>query len=182
MDTSGSGRRRHRSWPETLKREIVAASFEPGSSVSLVARRYDLNTNQLFSWRKQQREELALAEARASGAAAMIVHLKLMIAKLRRDQYGQSSERGRKVIDQLELQLEEAEVDAAERSVVTEPATPGSAVQGFTRRRPVRAPLPAHLPRERVVIPAPCACPACGGKLSKLGEDVTAVLGGGLRC
>jgi len=83
----------------------------------------------------QQREELALAEARASGAAAMIVHLKLMIAKLRRDQYGQSSERGRKVIDQLELQLEEAEADAAERSVVTEPATPGSAVQGSTRRR-----------------------------------------------
>ena len=124
----------------------------------------------------QQREELALAEARASGAAAMIVHLKLMIAKLRRDQYGQSSERGRKVIDQLELQLEEAEADAAERSVVTEPATPGSAVQGFTRRRPVRAPLPAHLPRERVVIPAPCACPACGGKLSKLGEDVTETL------
>ena len=106
----------------------------------------------------------------------MIVHLKLMIAKLRRDQYGQSSERGRKVIDQLELQLEEAEADAAERSVVTEPATPGSAVQGFTRRRPVRAPLPAHLPRERVVIPAPCACPACGGKLSKLVEDVTETL------
>jgi transposase len=45
----------------------------------------------------QQREELTLAEARASGAAAMIVHLKLMIAKLRRDQYGQSSERGRKM-------------------------------------------------------------------------------------
>ena len=124
----------------------------------------------------QQREELALAEARASGAAAMIVHLKLAIAKLRRDQYGQSSERGRKVIDQLELQLEEAEADAAERSVVPEPGTPGSAVQGFTRRRPVRAPLPAHLPRERVVIPAPCACPACGGKLSKLGEDVTETL------
>src|SRR5213075_2720096 len=57
-----------------------------------------------------------------------------------------------------------------------EPATPGSVVQGFTRRRPVRAPLPAHLPRERVVIPAPCACPACGGKLSKLGEDVTETL------
>src|SRR5436190_18838809 len=89
----------------------------------------------------QQREELALAEARASGAAAMIVHLKLTIAKLRRDQYGQSSERGRKIIDQLELQLEEAEADAAERSVVTEPGT--SAVQAFTRRRPVRAPSPA---------------------------------------
>jgi transposase len=40
----------------------------------------------------------------------------------------------------------------------------------------VRAPLPAHLPRERRVIPAPTACPCCGGKLSKLGEDVTETL------
>lgn len=38
MDTSGKERRRHRSWPEALKREIVAASFAPGASVSLVAR------------------------------------------------------------------------------------------------------------------------------------------------
>jgi transposase len=58
MDTSGSGRRRNRSWPEALKREIVAASFEPGASVSLVARRYDVNTNQLFSWRKLHRHGL----------------------------------------------------------------------------------------------------------------------------
>jgi transposase len=54
MDTTGSGRRR-RSWPEALKREVVAASLEPGASVSLVARRYDLNTNQLFSWRRRYR-------------------------------------------------------------------------------------------------------------------------------
>src|SRR5437764_4236589 len=47
----------------------------------------------------QQREELADAEARASGAAAMIAHLKLVIAKLRRDQYGQSAERGRKLLE-----------------------------------------------------------------------------------
>src|SRR5436853_4226874 len=63
MDTSGSGRRRHRSWPETLKREIVAAAFEAGSSVSLVARRYDLNTNQLFSWRKLYRDGLLAGPA-----------------------------------------------------------------------------------------------------------------------
>jgi len=36
--------------------------------------------------------------------------------------------------------------------------------------------LPAHLPRERVVIPSPTACPCCQGKLSKLGEDVTETL------
>ncbi|MBW0008233.1 MAG: transposase [Sphingomonas sp.] len=58
MDTNGSGRRRNRSWPEALKREIVAASLEPGVSVSLVARRYDVNTNQVFSWRKLYRAGL----------------------------------------------------------------------------------------------------------------------------
>jgi len=38
-----------------VKREIVAASLEPGSSVSLVARRYDVNANQVFAWRKRYR-------------------------------------------------------------------------------------------------------------------------------
>ena len=52
MGTTETGRRRHRSWPEALKREIVAASYAPGSSVSMVARHYDVNANQVFSWRK----------------------------------------------------------------------------------------------------------------------------------
>ena len=49
--------RRNRSWPEALKREIVAASFAPGSSVSMVARHYDVNANQVFGWRKRYRDE-----------------------------------------------------------------------------------------------------------------------------
>jgi transposase-like protein len=53
MDTSLKVRRRHKSWPEALKREIVAASFAPGASVSVVARQYDVNTNQVFAWRKR---------------------------------------------------------------------------------------------------------------------------------
>lgn len=57
MGTTVTGRRRHRSWPEALKREIVAASFAPGSSVSIVARQYDVNANQVFSWRKLYRED-----------------------------------------------------------------------------------------------------------------------------
>ena len=52
MDTSLRVRRRHKSWPEALKREIVAASFAPGASVSVVARQYNVNTNQVFTWRK----------------------------------------------------------------------------------------------------------------------------------
>ena len=57
MDTTGTGRRSNRSWPEALKREIVAASFAPGSSVSMIARHYDVNANQVFSWRKLYRDE-----------------------------------------------------------------------------------------------------------------------------
>ena len=57
VDTVGTRRRRNRLWPEALKREIVAASFEPSASVSVVARRYDVNTNQLFAWRKLYRTD-----------------------------------------------------------------------------------------------------------------------------
>src|SRR3984957_1011121 len=114
------------------------------------------------------------AEARASGAEAMVAHLKLLIAKMKRDRFGQSSERSRKLLDQLELQLEELEASATEDETAASPATTG--VHSFVRKRPVRAALPAHLPRERMVIPAPSACPCCGGKLAKLGEDITETL------
>jgi transposase len=117
------------------------------------------------------------AEARASAAEAMIAQLKLLIAKFRHDRFGASSERGRKLLDQMELQLEELQAAASEDATAVEgDANEGANVGGFTRRKPVRAPLPAHLPRERVVIPSPIACPCCGGTLSKLGEDVTETL------
>jgi transposase len=48
--------RRYRSWPESLKREIVAASLMPGASVSRVARRYDVNANQVFAWRRRYQD------------------------------------------------------------------------------------------------------------------------------
>ena len=117
------------------------------------------------------------AEARASGAEAMVAHLKLMIAKLRHDQYGASSERGRKLIDQMELELEELEAGAAEdATAVPQPDADSTNVHPFIRRKPVRGPLPAHLPRERVVLPSPTACPCCGGTLAKLGETITETL------
>jgi len=49
-------RRRYQAWPESLKREIVAATLLPGSSVSRVARRYDVNANQVFAWRRRYRD------------------------------------------------------------------------------------------------------------------------------
>ena len=58
MDTSGE-RRRHKRWPEALKREIVAATCRPGASVSVVARQYDVNANQVFAWRRRFRTEIS---------------------------------------------------------------------------------------------------------------------------
>ena len=55
VDTSGAERRRNKRWPYAVKREIVAATFEPGASVSIVARRYDVNANQVFAWRRRFR-------------------------------------------------------------------------------------------------------------------------------
>ena len=49
-------RRRRRRWSEARKRLIVAESYQPGVSVSVVARRHDVNANQVFGWRRQYRE------------------------------------------------------------------------------------------------------------------------------
>ena len=80
----------------------------------------------------------------------MIQELKLEIAKLRRDKYGISSERRARLIDQLELQLEELEATATEDALAAEQAAQDktSTVRAFTRRKPVRKPFPEHLPRE----------------------------------
>ena len=122
--------------------------------------------------------KLANAHARESAIEALIAHLKLQIAKLKREQYGPSAERSRRLLDQMELQLEELEADAAEDDLIAEEAAARTTtVTAFERKRPARKPFPEHLPRERVVVPAPCSCPACGGdRLSKLGEDVTETL------
>jgi transposase len=122
--------------------------------------------------------KLANANARESATAALIAHLKLQIAKLKREQYGASAERTRRLLDQMELQLEELEADASEDALVAEAAVQKTAsVRSFERRPPVKKPFPEHLPRERVVVPSPCSCPACGGaRLSKLGEDITETL------
>ena len=108
---------------------------------------------------------------------ALIAHLNLEIEKLRRTIYGSRSERTSRLLDQLELQLEEAEADAAEDELAAEHTKPSTTVRSFARKRPARKPFPDHLPRERVVIPAPQSCPCCGSaKLSKLGEDITETL------
>ncbi len=99
-----------------------------------------------------------------------IERLKLEIARLKRERYGQSAERGAR-IEQLELALEDLEETAAAIEAAASDTPPAQ-----SRRKPARRPLPDHLPRIRVVEPAPSACPCCGGALHKLGEDVTETL------
>ena len=123
--------------------------------------------------------EAARARAAASGAEAVIATLRLEVEKLRRALYGQRSERRARLLDQLELQLEELEAAASEDDLAAERAAARTrtAPAAAGRRHPARKPFPAHLPRERVVIEAPCACAACGsGRIVKLGEDVTETL------
>ena len=121
----------------------------------------------------------ANAEAKVSDAEAQIAALKLTIEKLRRELYGQRSERKQRLLDQLELQLDELEASATEDELAAEKAAAETTqVKGFTRRRRSgRKPFPEHLPRERVVVPAPSACECCGSaRLSKIGEDITETL------
>lgn len=126
--------------------------------------------------------DAALAKARASDDQALIAHLKLQIEKLNRDRYGPRSERTARLLDQLELTLEELEASATEDELAAEMAAARTAnatttVASFTRKRPSRQPFPDHLLRERVIVPGPTACLCCGGeRLRKLGETVTETL------
>src|SRR5437016_1092976 len=122
--------------------------------------------------------EVANARADLSSTEALIGRLKLEIEKLRRQLYGTRSERTARLLEQMELQLEELEATATEDELAAEQVVARSqAVPSFQRKRPSRKPFPDHLPRERVVIPAPASCPCCGSdRLSKLGEDITETL------
>ena len=122
-------------------------------------------------------EELTQTRAIVSASEDMIRHLRLQIAKLRREQYGHSAERHARLIEQLEMQLEDIETDIAIDRARTEDMAPKTAVAAFERRRPGRKPFPDHLPRERVVIEAPAACTCCGSaRIVKMGEDITETL------
>ena len=121
--------------------------------------------------------ELAVARAKAADDAAMIAQQKLEIAKLRRQIYGPRSERTARILDQMELELAELEAAATEDEIAAERAAKATTVAAFTRKHPARQAFPAHLPRERVVVPAPTACACCGGtRLRKLGEIITETL------
>jgi transposase len=133
---------------------------------------------QVFSHRKQlstQQEEILSQREQLASRDAEIEHLKLLIAKLRRMQFGRSSEKLDRQIEQLELRLEELQTSQAEKpaaNLAARPALPNQSVPA-----PVRRSLPEHLPREtRKYLPQQKACPDCGGALQPLGEDVSEIL------
>ena len=124
-----------------------------------------------------QREMLAAAQNEAKTRALEIERLKLLLAKARHERFGPSSERGKLLVEQLELAIEDLEETQAEEEAKAEIAAPETA-RAQRRRRP-RGPrkLPDNLPIERIVEPAPCACGKCGGsRLRKLGEVVSKTL------
>src|SRR5450631_3829331 len=128
--------------------------------------------------RKEAEALAARALAENSSTEALIAHLKLEIEKLRRQLYGNRSEHKARLLEQMELQLEDLEAGATEDELAAEKAAARTQmVKSFERKLTSRKPFPAHLPRERVVIAAPESCPCCGStKLSKLGEDITETL------
>lgn len=120
--------------------------------------------------------EIVQAKARETSAEAMILSLRLAVEKMRRELYGQRSERGARLLDQTELELGELEASIAEDDLTAKMA---AEAQGTAprRRSGSRRPLPEHLQRERILVPGPSACTCCGStRLAKLDEDVTETL------
>ena len=114
--------------------------------------------------------EAANAQADLSSSEALIAHLKLAIEKLRRELYGTRSERKARLLDQMELQLEELEACATEDELAAEQAAARTqTVKSFARKRPSRKPFPR-------ASAARADRPCRAGKLSllRLGEAVEA--------
>ncbi len=121
-----------------------------------------------------QQEELLAAREQLLSRDHEIKHLKLLIAKLRRMQFGRKSEKVERQIEQLELKLEDLESNRAEAA--QPPAIELSSSQPASSLKKRRV-LPDHLPREiQKHEPEQESCPECGGTLKKLGEDVSEIL------
>jgi hypothetical protein len=135
-----------------------------------------LNHNELKALIFLQRAQLLSKDEQLQSRDHEIEHLKLLIAKLRRMQFGRKSEKLDRQIEQLELRLDELQATQAENTAASH--TPaGVAPVANVAVKPTRRPLPEHLPREvRRYLPKQAACPDCGGELKLLGEDVSEIL------
>ena len=158
--------------PADLADALAALQAEREARLRVEAER-DMAQAQASDWRS----EAANARAKLSDTEALIAHLELRIEKLKRELYGQRSERTARLVEQLELELEDLVAAATEDELAAQAAAKTSRVRAFARKRPVRKPWPENIERERVVVEAPKACACCGGsRLAKIGEDVTKTL------
>ena len=129
---------------------------------------------------EQLQHRLATKEQESLGLSLLIEKLKLQIARFKRTQFGQSSERYPGELMQLELLVEDLEANQAQiakpesvQDVVT-PITPP--VDGVAQGHRPRRSLPEHLPRQRIEHSPSCTCSTCGATMVKIGEDVSDVL------
>src|SRR5580693_7349240 len=109
-------------------------------------------------------------------AQAEIARLKFQLARYRRVEFGRSSEKLAREVEQLELALEALETDQAEQLATASPAVAAAVETAAEAQKPARRPLPQHLPREDLRHPAPCTCPSCGGALRKIGDELSETL------
>jgi transposase len=135
-----------------------------------------LNHNELKALIFSQRAQLLSKDEQLQSRDHEIEHLKLLIAKLRRMQFGRKSEKLDRQIEQLELRLDELQATPAENTAASHTPEVVAPVANVAVK-PTRRPLPGHLPREvRKYLPKQAACPDCGGELKLLGEDVSEIL------
>ena len=148
--------------PESLPSDLAAAH------ALILAQREMLEAGQAA---------LVLARSELLVGKLELERLKLLLAKARREAFGQSSERGKLLVEQLELAIEDLEEARGEAEAKAEMAAPEAAKK--SRPHAARGPrkLPDNLPVERHVEPAPVACGKCGcARLHKLGEVVSKTL------
>jgi transposase len=152
--------------PEALKALIVAQHEQ------LLSKNEELLSKDAQLLRKD--EQLLSKDEQLASRDEEIERLKLLIAKLRRMQFGRKSEKLDWEIEQLELKLDELQASRAEQTAAC--PSPLAASDVNRAKKPAR-PLPAHLPREtHKILPKQDTCPDCSGALKLLGEDVSEIL------
>jgi transposase len=124
-----------------------------------------------------QHQELVTKDEQLLSREREIEHLKLLLSKLHRMQFGRKSEKLARQIEQLELRLEELQSNTDEKA--PKPTEPSSvpASWGASATKITRRAWPENLPRQmRRHEPKETVCPQCQGELRKLGEDVSEML------
>jgi hypothetical protein len=136
--------------PVDLPADLASAYLAPLSEREMLQAERDV----VVAERDIAVAQAANAQAMLSDSEALIASLELAIEKPRRELRGRRSERTARLIDQMELQLEELVMAATEDEAAAQAAAAKtSSARSFTRKRPVRKPWPEDIERERVVIP-----------------------------